>query len=398
MQKVRGRSINNPGFRWLVYFITVGIISVLGAMGHPQSAEATPKFTGFDFALSEGDFWQFQWDYKNSYWDSFSGGSTTTNSGTFRITLAGARQIAGVTAYEMIVTGKTKASDYNDFAPRWKYLAVHNDQILVSKDESTLTVLFDAEKGIWPGSGFFTTFPANTLFTATPGQINNKYITGAALVVRESSSQSQCEYFPGIGTICGGDYDEDLDAREYYRENIGPIGYYSYSSIADMTNQYPWSSSTTKNLGLVLSSLRGDSVDYDFETEPNNSTNTAQTIYPLETIKGDANKTSDKSDFYTFTLSSRSSVEIILDIAPGGTTPDLDLWLYNHAGDKILASSFKDNPGTRDLREDIKARLRPGTYLILVDAFSGAGSYNLKMTTTTLTSQGMPWLPLLLDN
>jgi hypothetical protein len=244
-----------------------------------------PVFSGFDFTLSEGDFWDYSWDYSKAYWDSFSGGSTTEDSGTFRVTLGSAKVIEGVTAYEVKVTGKSQVDSLN-LAPRWDYLAISENKLLGSEDGTTLTTIFDAQEGTWPGSGFFASFSSEDLFTATEGNINNDYISGPAISVGQSSSSSQCEYFPGVGTICGGDYNENDIKKEYYKENIGPLGYYSYFSISDMTSYYPWSSSTTINLGMVSSSLSGDTANYDFEAEPNDSPAAAQAMTPSRDIHG----------------------------------------------------------------------------------------------------------------
>jgi hypothetical protein len=58
----------------------------------------SPKFAGFDFALSEGDFWEYQWDSYVYSWAQGSNGSTTETEGTFRVTFRSPRVIDGVTA------------------------------------------------------------------------------------------------------------------------------------------------------------------------------------------------------------------------------------------------------------------------------------------------------------
>ncbi len=247
-----------------------------------------PAIAGFDFVISEGDYWEYGWDYYRNYWDSFGGGSTTNRKGVFRVTLGSPVVINGVSAHEVLISGSTKPSDSNDLKPRWKYLAVSGNQILASTDTTSMVAVFNAQTGIWPGSGFLASFPSSTLFEATLSTISNDYINETAYKVSESASESQCKYFPGYGTICGGDYNENLQEEEYYIAGVGAVGMYSYSSISDMTGPYPWGSSKKINVGLVNSSLRGDIVDYELEVEPNNQIINATAMTLPARIKGDS--------------------------------------------------------------------------------------------------------------
>ena len=53
------------------------------------------------------------------------------------------RLINGMTAFEVQVTGKSKAAGSTELGPRWRYLASANNQILGSLDGATLMILFD---------------------------------------------------------------------------------------------------------------------------------------------------------------------------------------------------------------------------------------------------------------
>jgi hypothetical protein len=404
---------------------------------------SAPAFAGFDFTLKQGDFWEYGWDYDKNYWDSFSGGSRTTDSGTFRLALGAPKEISGVTAFEIIVTGYSGSSEWG-FKPRWKYISLDENKILGSEDGLTLFTLFDAQTGSWPGSGFFTTFSATTLCDGSSGTLNNAYVSCPAVVIGESTNKEQCQYFSGYGTICGGDLDETLQRREYYGERIGPLGYYSYSAISDMTSQYPWSSSTTKNVGLLKSSLRGETVNYDFESEPNDSPATAQTMtfgwsiqglvryedrdqsttialnevqetepndsriapqalgFPAY-VEGSANQTDlfssfqfwyqsvwytiNAEDWYTFTLSAPTQLTIELAFL-GSTTADLDLYLFLSSSNTPLIYSINDNVALGSFSESIQvpAPLAAGTYIIAVDAYltpGGSVPYSLDISETS---------------
>ena len=239
------------------------------------------KFDGFDFSLSEGAFWEYRWETKSSYFAARSSSSDRDN-GTFRVTLGRPRDIHGVMAYEVMVSGKHRVDDEDrSFAPRWRYIAVADDQMLVSKDGERLVVLFDARAGEWPGSGFFTTrMKPETLYEAKDGRISGPVSDwpgvekSAVLSVSHSADKSKCKsyrvvvesgvgiYRKGttpLGTICGDD-SLSYNEREMYRAGIGPVAYsYSFSmSRGSGTNS--WSSSSSENLALVASSLRGDAA------------------------------------------------------------------------------------------------------------------------------------------
>jgi len=392
-----------------------------------------PEFTGFDFALAEGDFWEYGWDYYKNSWAQGSSGSTTRDSGTFRVTLGSTKEIDGGTAYELQVTGKSGVS-YKDFAPRWKYLAVNDNQILGSEDGTTLVVLFDAQEGVWPGTGYFTTITSTALLTAGYGQINNDYITESCVAVSQSASEEQCEYFPGVGTICG-DSSYSWTEKEYYKEGTGPIGYYYYNSFSDCGGGFCSGATWTHNVGLVASSLRGYTVDYELETEPNDSPDTAQSANPPAVIKGSGNVTDgtlvglneaqeseannspgeaqslsvsalvtgdanvgdlfwnfvfnyqgtdysvDAEDCYIFTLTSQSAVTIKLNFQ-GSSSADLDLYLFNSSASTLLFFSVDNNPISGNPTETISETLDPGTYVIAVDAYAtpdGSVEYTLDL-------------------
>ena len=390
-------------------------------------APEPPLFTGFDFKLKPGDFWDFQWDYQSSYWDSFGGGSTKKGSGIFRVTLGGAGTIGSVFAYQVNVSGKSGFDDTNDLAPRWKYIAVAKNQILGSEDGTKFVTLFDAQKGMWPGSGFFTTLASERLFTASQGTIDNDYITDSAIVIGRSSSESQCEYFGEYGTICGGDYNESDVHKEYYKELIGPIGYYRYFSMSDMTGQYPWSSSTIVNVGLIASSLRGDTLTYEMESEPNdsptsanrldtalemrgyasdddagyelaalseintnNSWETAQMLTLPGKVAGDVLNTDPSTyiefyigndgyytfteDWFMFTLDSSTYIDVNLN-HDGVSNGALYLFLFHYTGsyDMGTVADYNASFGATDTNARIYGNFDAGTYLVAVDYVPNEG-------------------------
>ncbi len=180
------------------------------------------------FSFQEGDFWEFEWDYYRQRFRQDTGTSTTEDSGGFTVTLGSPREIGGVTAYEMHISG-----DAGEFAPRWEYLAYADNIMYGSLQGLTLQTIFDPVTLAWVGGGFFAALDAESLVVAEDGYITNDYISGPAIKAGNSASQDRCEYFGGdVGTICG-DSSYNWDENEYYREEVGPVGYYYYSTYSD---------------------------------------------------------------------------------------------------------------------------------------------------------------------
>jgi len=392
-----------------------------------------PVISGFNFAIQEGDFWEYGWDYKSSYTSSRSSSSSSYN-GIFRITLGSTVEVDGETFYEMQISGTTDAGSSKNFRPRGTYISVSDDRIIIlGSYGKTVQTLFDAQTGLWPGSGIFTEFPDSTLFSANSSTISNDYINEQAYMVSESESSSQCEYFPGIGNICGGDYNENMDEREYYIEGVGPVGYYAYFSISDpSSSDGGWWSSNTTNIGLTVCSLRGDRLDYTLEREPNNQISKATQINLPAKVRGDnvsethlggtiavpVNRSSvieiepnnspfvpqivdipslvtgdalDGDDFtsvsvsptptsptytatfedwYRVTLGTGDTLNFTLDFP--GTVADLDMYLFsleNNTSTVIHSSSTDDNIGLGTFREEMSKYLPGGTYYVAIDAY-----------------------------
>lgn len=394
-----------------------------------------PAFAGFDFPLQQGDFWEFSWDASESSYAQGSSGSSAEDRGTFRVTLGSPTVIQGIQAYEIQVTGNSLADLLGDtplsLSPRWSHIAVANNQILGSKDGTTMEVIFDAQTGAWTGGGFFLSFPNDTLIIAETGSINNDYISDACLSVGRSRDQSQCETIVGI-TICG-DESYSITSKEYFKEGVGPLGYRYRNSFSFSGGGFSSGGTDDTNVGLVASSLRGDTVTYILEVEPNNSIADAMTLtLPVSVRGGSANETgfggstsaflimaqeSEPNDgqnasqiiqvpnlingvvqegdagttvtlnppsipgsyapriedWYMLTLLEESSVTATLDFS-ASTDADLDLFLLSDgtAHSRELDWSVRDNPNptVAEFNETVRVSgISPGTYWLAVDAY-----------------------------
>ena len=136
--------------------------------------------------------------------------------------------------------------------------------------------LFDARSGFWAGSGFFSDrFASNELVQASATQVREDFTTaswpgfrtGPAAAVSRAAQQSRCEQIAGL-RICP--REEAFSAREseYYRKGVGALAY-SFDFSASFSGGGFFSSSTTKErLGLVATSLRGDTAPPAKSDEP----------------------------------------------------------------------------------------------------------------------------------
>ncbi len=230
--------------------------------------QRTPQFSGFDFQLSQGDYWDFYWSYE---YNSVSGPESpppsdtpgnapqanthSVTGGHFRITLGAAISLQGVGLFELIMSGDYNDGDW-DYTPRWQYIGLSEHQIVGSQDGQSLEVIFDAMNGEWAGGGFWAEYTTETQVTASASTLENEFINTAALSVRRSAGQDFCETIAGH-TICPNDQAWSFSESEYYRGGIGPVGLYSYSGYSFSGGGFFDSFSHLRHVGLVASSLAG---------------------------------------------------------------------------------------------------------------------------------------------
>jgi hypothetical protein len=125
--------------------------------GAPVTREATatteplgPVFAGFDFSVQEGTYWEYEWEYEKGTFCLTCRSGPSVDSGVFRVTLGQPKEIEGLTAYAIQVTGKYRRDGFelgSGYGPRWSHLAVDDNLIFVSEEGVSLTVLFDGQEG-----------------------------------------------------------------------------------------------------------------------------------------------------------------------------------------------------------------------------------------------------------
>lgn len=207
-----------------------------------------PTFAGYDFALSEGTFWFY--DY---YSVSGSYGSYFRYHSYFPVLLRAPRQIAGKTGYPV-------TTESVQYAPRWSYLALENGVFYGSTDGASWTVVFDANTGSWKGGGFFVQRDANSWTTAATRTRweNQTAVQVEAVGASSFTSETGYTYVDDYGYVSDGNPTIISNTAEYFRPGYGPWG---FDDSFSYTDSYTYQSSTFKSVYLKGSSLQGDTLE-----------------------------------------------------------------------------------------------------------------------------------------
>ncbi len=231
-----------------------------GAAGVPNGAGGAMGGTpipGFDVPLTTGTFWDYRWATRTSSY----GSTSSTNSGYFRVALGDAKDIGGKIAYAVHVFNRS------EFSPRWKYLGYSDGLFFGSEDASTVHNLIDANTGFSVGAGFFADL-GDTLWKARQASFSNSLVSGSGVLLERSSSSTDRVCVDGYGCVSGSAPDTNMTQQEFYMPGIGAAGYYFKFSIdGGFSNQQ----TTTEEVGLAATSLRGDEGLFTTESEPNDS-------------------------------------------------------------------------------------------------------------------------------
>ena len=232
------------------------------APGSDDSDGYEPQFSGLNFELSDGTWWDFRWEKNSS--SAYGGSGSSSSEGAFRLVLGESRTISGVRMYEMDVIGST-----GDMEPEWQYLGVKNNILYGSESGFSAVQLFNGLTGSWQGNLFFgQVYNDDSYYFAQERSAisNHPFLSGAMLTVGEGTTDSSSHtYVPGYGYIYTGDPDMSSNKQNYYSLETGPCGYYWYFSYSDYYTQ----STSRDYIGLAATSLRGDDPYIPLESEPN---------------------------------------------------------------------------------------------------------------------------------
>lgn len=302
-----------------------------------------PAYTGFDLPLGEGTYWEFSAQHSTSKWSQGGSNYSGTSEGTFRIVLGKPKVIEGETLYaaNRVITGGSSG------APklRWSYLGVQDKNLIGSTNGTNIDIVFDAQNGYQNGGGLFASFSGLT--TANVGTLNNPYVDESAIVLSESYDESSCEYFPGVGNVCGGDRNINTTTREYYKPQVGPLGYYYHNSYSFSGGGFSSGGSEEWKIGLTGYSFVGDGYYINPEVTPLSSGDV--TIYyglygsstTLARDKYNAITPSSHASKVMRYVYNNASSEAVTDTVPSDTYTGKVILTE---GDVLLSlSTFKDN-------------------------------------------------------
>ena len=173
----------------------------------------------------------------------------------FRIILGDEALIDGRTLYRVVLAhtgGDGKAPPL-----RWRYLGIDGATLLGSTDGVTVGIVFDATRNVQPGGGLFGDF-GQGLVTSSVAAVDNEFVSGEAVVISSAYGESRCEYFSGIGNVCGGDRDIDTTRKEYFRPGVGPYAYHYANSYYFTGGGFASGGSSEWTIGLLRYVPEGD--------------------------------------------------------------------------------------------------------------------------------------------
>ena len=239
--------------------------------GGASTSTSPPVFAGYDLDLATDDFWRFKWEWTDTSCAQRSGCSKKTDDGVFQVALGEPREWLGVTVFEVIVSGDSEYYDdptTRSFAPRWDYLGVVGHRLVATDavGAAKLVTIFDGQLGKWAGSGFFTSrTDDDVLVEARSSSISGTQTMadwgdiepGDAHVVGAADSQGKCEVIEGR-KICPREESFDYSEREYFRADVGPLGYEYRYAASFSGGGFNSSYQTEEKLALVASSFLGD--------------------------------------------------------------------------------------------------------------------------------------------
>ena len=193
--------------------------------------------------LKEGNFWKLSWSEieSNRTWTERGG---RADSGVYSLTLGPKQEISGYEMYEVILNG-----DFGDYSPGWDFIGTDTYGGVFGRVSGidAAVLLYSVEDSGEPKAGFYANFEAGKTLTTNrnarmiPSQFTNQVphfegnITGIGYSGggRQVFQGTGCDYYPGVGTICGGGTtlgpSREETHIEYWSANAGPIGmHYSF--------------------------------------------------------------------------------------------------------------------------------------------------------------------------
>ena len=228
------------------------------AAGNALAASFTWNFTtgaaaaGFTLPLQPGSFWDFNWSVDTSTFAQGGSGSTTSNSGTFRITLGAPTTIQGVPAFPLVFSGQSGTNP--DLRPRWKYVAFSNGLLRGSLDGTTLATILNPTSATMLGGGFFAAFGSSETIRITSGTFTGDYNTVKDALLAGHSSSAGGTLVIGDVTIYH-DSSTSFSETESFKNGIGPLGLKRSMSYSSSGGGFFSSSTTTHEIELIRTSL-----------------------------------------------------------------------------------------------------------------------------------------------
>jgi hypothetical protein len=150
-----------------------------------------------------------------------AGNSTRSDFGLFRLTLGEPRQVAGVTGFDVQVSGRTVVGG-QELRPPWTFLALVGTRWVGSVDGVHLVTLYDATAPAG-ASGFFLGATGTRRLAAAPGRHEGAYNVYRGVALADAASDGGCQWVLSL-TLCSA-ATTTFEQRELLIDGIGPAAY-----------------------------------------------------------------------------------------------------------------------------------------------------------------------------
>ena len=149
---------------------------------------------------------------------------------------------------------------------------------------------------------------------------------------------------------------------------------YSFDTVIQIANGKVENSITRNSEYKLVNKQSFSTASVNYEVEPNDSMGLADNTYSNDDNYGIFPSTTDNTDYWKFTLSTRAYANFFLGNIPSGS--DYDIFVYNSSGSEVARSTNGSNTSETVLYKDLSA----GTYYVKVYRYSdGVASSNYFM-------------------
>lgn len=330
----------------------------------------------------------------------------TFDTGSFTLKLGPRQEISDYEMYEVILNG-----DVGEYSPGWDFIGTDTYggvYGLVDGIEGAVLLYSVIDSGV-PRTGFYAKFAPWKMITTNrnarmiPGQYTDQvpHFEGNITGVGYSGGGQKvfqgtgCDYYPGVGTICGGGTtlgpSQDETHIEYWSADAGPIGmHYSYNFEDCLGAACNEKHIERRVEARYFGDFAGSKVGYENEPDTYADPTPIDVEGPIFTIMGEINEFDTPSgfiegieapvgmalaaeiqDWYRFEVTAVEQDRVRdFYVLWNGPDVDLDVYLYSAPDNQpfgllyLAEGEVLDDTLQFERGKFLSGSLAPGSYLI----------------------------------